>query len=377
MDRIIQPGKLSGRLQAPPSKSCAHRILICAALSDRQADILCGEVGADVQATIACLRALGADIQETKQGFHVKPISNTPENAVLPCGESASTLRFLLPIAGALGVNASFLMDGRLPQRPLSPLWEEMERMGYRLSRPTENSILCTGQLRTGAYRMDGSVSSQFLSGLLMALQLLPGSSLSILGQVHSKPYLDLTRNVISCFPAEGPIEVEGDWSNAAFFLAAKRLGSQVDITGLSQNSWQGDRTVEELLDRLEKHCVISARDIPDLIPILSVFAAFKQGAVFTDIARLRLKESDRVAAIVAMLTALSAHAEAEDDRLIIYPSAPIGGIVDARNDHRIAMAAAIAATSCQKPVTILGAECVRKSYPSFWEDYQQLGGRL
>ena len=168
---------------------------------------------------------------------------------------------------------------------------------------------------------------------------------------------------------------VEGDWSNGAFFLAAKALGNPVSVTNLAPDSPQGDRAVFDLLPTLEGSPVISAADIPDLVPILAVTAACKHGAVFTGIRRLRLKESDRVASVIAMLEALGGKAEATEDTLTVWGTGLTGGTVDAVNDHRIAMSAAIAATVCQKPVTILGAQCVEKSYPRFWEEYARLGG--
>ncbi len=369
MDITVYPGLLSGAVEAPASKSCAHRALICAALGNAPIDILCGAVGQDVQVTVACLQALGAAIAKTSTGFHVEPVSHIPKKALLPCGESGSTLRFLLPVAGALGVQATFTLEGRLPQRPLSPLWEEMQRMGCQLSRPTDQSILCTGRLLPGEYRLDGGVSSQFISGLLFAKMVAPGISVEITGQLQSKGYVELTKQII----AQKPTQVEGDWSNSAFFLGANALGSQVEITNLSPDSLQGDRAVTELLGKTE----VCAKDVPDLVPILAVGAAFRQGCVFTDIQRLRLKESDRVASIVSLITDLGGRCEATETTLTVFPAPLTGGVADAKQDHRIAMAAAIAATACKKPVTIVGAECVRKSYPSFWDDFQKLGGQL
>lgn len=382
MDITITPRRLTGTVCPPPSKSMAHRLLICAALAKRPTQIICREAGADVLATVDCLRALGADIQASGTGFSVIPIGDVPPSAMLPCRESGSTLRFLLPICGALGVEATFLMEGRLPCRPLSPLWEEMERMGCRLSRPTANTLRCTGKLRPGRYRMDGSVSSQFITGLLFALSLMDGSSLEIYGQIRSRPYIEMTKQAMALFDAPGHrfpggLPVEADWSNAAFFLAAKALGSDVTVNDLDTNSFQGDRQVLDLLPQLRNHATISAGDIPDLIPVLAVVAAANQGAEFTDIQRLRLKESDRVSTVCAMLRCLGGRAEATEDTLTVYGTGLTGGIVDAFGDHRIAMSAAIAATVCTKPVIILGAECVEKSYPTFWEECRCLGAIL
>ncbi len=374
MDITIQPGPLSGTVTAPPSKSMAHRMLICAALADNMTRLICPEINRDIAATVDCLNALGAQITAEGSGFLVEPIRRVPKTAVLNCCESGSTLRFLLPIAGALGVDAIFTMDGRLPQRPLSPLWEEMERMGCRLSRPTASSIHCTGKLQPGQYTIDGGVSSQFISGLLMALPLIGSSHLEITGRLQSRPYVEMTRAVLS----QGwttQQQVEGDWSNSAFWLAANNLGSQITINGLDTCSLQGDKAIADLLPALQGNATVSAADTPDLVPVLAVAAAAKYGAVFTDIQRLRLKESDRVASTIAMVEGLGGRAKATENTLTVFGAGLKGGTVDSCGDHRIAMAAAIAATVCREPVTILGAECVSKSYPLFWEEYGKLGG--
>lgn len=381
MDIVITPGRLAGTVTAIPSKSQAHRLLICAALADNQTTLICPDTNRDIEATADCLRALGADIRRTETGYIITPIKTVPETAVLNCCESGSTLRFLLPIVGALGVDAVFQMEGRLPQRPLSPLWEEMERMGCTLTRPTGTTIRCTGKLRPGEYGIDGGVSSQFITGLSFALSLIPGATkLTVTGKLESKPYVDMTLRAMELFQAPeyhspGTITVEGDWSNGAFFLAAAALGSAVITESLSADSPQGDRAIFDLLPALEENITISAADIPDLVPILSVVAACKKGTVFTDIRRLRLKESDRVASVIAMLEALGGQAKATEDTLTVYGTRLTGGTVNSVNDHRIAMSAAIAATVCANPVTILGADCVKKSYPRFWEEYSRLGG--
>lgn len=392
MDICITPKKLYGNINAIPSKSQAHRMLICAAFSDQPTTLICPETNRDIEATANCLTALGAGITWLSNGYRVNPIEEVPFRASLPCQDSGSTLRFLLPIAGALGVDTVFQMTGRLPQRPLTPLWEEMERMGCTLTRPTADTIRCTGRLRSGEYAINGTVSSQFITGLLFALSLLPGQSrLQVLGKLESAPYVSMTlaameRFGISCndycfpgngrFHSPGTVTVEGDWSNAAFFLAAQALGSPIQVGNLNPDSPQGDRACARLLPELKDKLTISAADIPDLVPILAVTAAANQGAVFTDIGRLRLKESDRVASVMDMLRALGGQAEADDTTLTVYGTGLHGGTVDSRNDHRIAMSAAIAATVCDSPVTILGAQCVEKSYPKFFTDYTSLGGQ-
>lgn len=391
MNLTIMPGKLHGKVRAIPSKSQAHRMLICAAFADGPTFLNCPETNRDIDATAQCLSALGAQITRSPEGFGVTPIQEVPKSAVFPCQDSGSTLRFLLPVAGALGCDATFLLTGRLPQRPLSPLWEEMERMGCHLSRPTENTVRCQGRLQAGIYKIDGGVSSQFITGLLLALALVPGESqLTVLGQLESAPYVNMTQQVMALFGkntaglavsggrfhSPGKQWVEGDWSNAAFFLAAKALGSDVQVENLDLESAQGDRACFTLLPELVKGTQsICAADIPDLVPILSVVAAAAHGAEFTNIHRLRLKESDRVEAVIHMLTALGGKAEAVGDTLRVYGTGLTGGTVDSRNDHRIAMSAAIASTVCSRSVTILGAECTEKSYPSFFREFKKLGG--
>ncbi len=391
MDITIFPGKLSGTVTAIPSKSQAHRLLICAAFSDRETTLLCPETNRDIEATAQCLHALGAGITHTQEGYLVSPVRCLPREAALPCHDSGSTLRFLLPVAGALGVDTTFFLEGRLPERPLSPLWEEMERMGCQLSRPTADTIRCTGKLKAGEYSIDGSVSSQFITGLLLAAALIPGEShIDLTGKIESRPYITMTQRdmaLFGCnaadfhvpggqgFRSPGIVPVEGDWSGGAFFLGAQALGNPVTVENLSPDSPQGDRAIVELLPKLNEHASISAAQIPDLIPILAVVAACKHGAVFTEIQRLRLKESDRVSSIIAMLSALGGKAEATESTLSVHGTGLSGGTVDSVHDHRIAMAAAIAATACKAPVTILGAECCEKSYPQFFREYARLGG--
>ena len=378
-------------MQAIASKSCAHRLLICAAFSDKPTKLICPATNRDIEATANCLNAIGAQITRTDDGYLVVPVSSVSRQAVLDCGESGSTLRFMLPIAGALGVDATFQMAGRLPERPLSPLWEELQRMGCTLSRPTENSINCTGRLKAGAYYIDGGVSSQFITGLLFALALLPGESqLQVTGSVESKPYIEMTRQALKLFGADatdtrfngrtpfrspGTVFVESDWSNGAFFLGANALGNHITLEGLNSHSAQGDRAVVEWIERLREDITVSGKDIPDLIPILCVVAGCSKGATFENIGRLRLKESDRIDSVANMMKALGADVQTGPDWLRVSPSTYQGCVIDAKNDHRIAMSAAIASTVAQGPVTILGAECVNKSYPDFWSVFTQLGG--
>lgn len=392
MDITVYPGLLSGTVNAIPSKSQAHRILICSAFSDSPTEIYCTDTNDDIEATADCLRSLGANITRTTFGYHVTPVGKVPSTAQLNCRESGSTLRFMLPVVGALGVDATFHMSGRLPKRPLSPLWEELERMGCQLTRPSTNTLRCTGRLRAGHYRMDGGVSSQFISGLLFAMSLITGAShLELFGKVESVPYIKLTQfvleqfgvntqhfSVVGSFPFHSPgvIEVECDWSNAAFFLTANTLGSTINLLNLNENSVQGDRAVSGILQKIAGNITISAADIPDLVPILSVAAAANRGAIFTDVRRLRMKESDRVETVANMLKKLGCSVITTENTMTVEPAQFKGCTIDAAGDHRIAMAAAIASTIADGPVTILGAECVAKSYPRFWDDFRELGGK-
>ena len=391
MDLTIHPRLLRGEINTIPSKSQAHRALICAAFADKPTQIICRETSRDMEATADCLRALGAEILRTQPGYTVNPAQKIPQKATLNCCESGSTLRFLLPVVGALGVETTFLMEGRLPQRPLSPMWEEMERMGCQLIRPTENTILCRGKLAAGEYTIAGNVSSQYITGLLLALSILEEESkLTVTGKAESLPYIELTRQTIRQFGADpdhpgrmhfqspGEFAVEGDWSNGAFFLAAAAVmpESGLAVHGLNPGSVQGDRACAHWIPALcQQHCTIDASDIPDLVPILSVVAAAKHGAVFTRIQRLRIKESDRIESTIAMIQNLGGNASASESTLSIMGTGFTGGTVDAMNDHRIAMSAAIASTACTQDVIILGAQCVEKSYPNFWEEFSRLGG--
>lgn len=392
MDLILYPSKLQGKVQAIPSKSQAHRLLICAAFADGPTDLICPQTNADIEATANCLRALGADITRTSAGYRIIPVKKPTAAPFLDCGESGSTLRFLLPVICALGVNATIKMRGRLPDRPLSPLDDELVRMGCSLSRPSHDTLQITGKLHSGNFYISGNVSSQFISGLLLAAPLLSGQTkINIIGKLESKPYVDMTQLALAQFGinsegysviggsilhSPGHITVEGDWSNAAFFLAAEALGNPVTVQNLNWDSPQGDRAVANILAKLSTAPIISAANIPDLVPILAVTFGCRCGTVFTDIGRLRLKESDRVATVCNMLNHLGAKSEATENTLTVIPGRYHSCVIDAAGDHRIAMSAAIAATVADGPVTILGAECVAKSYPAFWQEYARLGGK-
>ena len=412
MTRTVAPGPRAGVIQIPASKSQAHRMLICAALSREPSRLILDGFSADIEATMQCLEALGARCEETANGLSVTPVGVCPAQARLDVGESGSTLRFLLPVLGALGVQAEIRMHGRLPERPLSPLWEVLEAHGMRLQQ--DGTILHTdGQLIAGDYSLPGNVSSQFISGLLFALPLLGGNStLTVTGALQSARYVSMTEQALAeagiLTKKDGPVwqigggqryaspavqTVEGDWSNAAFFLCMGALSATgVTVTGLNSTSLQADRAITEILVRFGAELTVSedavtvrrgvlhgitldAGPIPDLVPVVSGLAALCDGETRVEnAARLRLKESDRLQTTAALLSALGGSVRELPDGLIISGRGRLsGGTADACGDHRIAMSAAMAACGCEGPVTVSGSECVAKSYPAFWEDFASL----
>ncbi len=400
MIAVIQPSILAGEIPAIASKSHAHRLLICAALADGATRIRCSTTSADIDATADCLRALGASIEYIDGVFTVRT-GTPPKKAVLDVGESGSTLRFLLPVVCALGIEADLVLHGRLPERPLSPLWEELCRHGAELRWAQKDRIHVSGRFQGGDFTLAADVSSQFISGLLFALPLTGTASIiHLTGNLESASYIDMTARALAAFGVETPFsdksylipagqryhtpgdsEVEGDWSNAAFWICADRiLGGTLSIPGLDPASPQGDRAVESVSLRIAAgDAVVDCRDIPDLVPVLAVLAAVSPGTTrFTNASRLRLKESDRLRTTAELLTAIGGNAEELPDGLVVTGQRRLrGGEVWSHNDHRIAMSAAVAALACDGPVHLHGADAVRKSYPAFWDDYRRLGGRV
>ena len=413
MNIVIEPSSLKGEITAIPSKSVAHRMLICAALADGPTTLRIPKTSDDIDATADCLRALGAAITVNNEDYIVEPIAQIENIPLLDCGESGSTLRFLLPVAAAAADRCRFDGHGRLPERPLSDLTDAMKEHGVSFD-GEKLPFTIGGRLRGGIYRLPGNVSSQYITGLLLALPLCEEDSvIELTTALESASYIDITLSVLKTFGitvhcernryiipgkqvfrSPGTLPVEGDWSNAAFFLTAAALNNDITMTGLNPNSAQGDRKIIALLEQLGavtqkdngcltlrsdelKGCTIDIQDTPDLLPVLSVAAAFAQGkTTFINAARLRLKESDRLASSAAMIENLGGRAEVGEDELTVYGTGLIGGTVESCNDHRIAMSAAVAATRCSKPVTILNAEAVKKSYPGFYNDYNKTGGK-
>ena len=411
MKRTISPGARTGRVHIPASKSQAHRLLICAALGEETCEIVCDGISADIAATAKCLNALGAKVERTETGFRISPIQKVPEGCCeLLCGESGSTLRFLLPVVGALGAQAAFHREGRLPQRPLAPLDGVLTAHGMTLSEEGD-LLLCSGQLQAGDYEIAGNVSSQYISGLLMALPRLTGeSTLTVTGPLESAAYIAMTEDALRLsgveFSKNGvsyaipggqrfrlPLctAVEGDWSNAAFFLCMGALAKGgVRVEGLNLKSSQGDRGVLDVLRAFgaevseEGNTVTVRRGTlhgvmidASPIPVLSVVASVAAGETRVENAyRLRLKESDRLQSTANLLRALGGRVEEKEDGLVITGVPTLhGGSAETQNDHRLAMSAAVAACAATGEVTVDNDACVAKSYPRFWEDYGSLKG--
>ena len=386
MNLTIMPALLSGTVTPPPSKSQAHRYLIAAALAGEGSVIENLADSQDIQATRWCMKTM---------------MTSGRRIAEFNCMESGSTLRFLIPIALALRGGGRFTGHGRLMERPQQPYFDLFDEKGIRYE--LKNGFLTVeGQLTPGAFRMPGNVSSQFVTGLLYALPLLAGDSRIVLTtDLESRSYVDMTLEALSAFGVTAAwedsrtlavpggqsyipatVRVEGDWSQAAFWFAAISLGSRLEIEGLQQLSAQGDRVIRDHFVRLTPpgDVDIDLSGCPDLAPPLAAMAVLRRGDTrLLNAGRLRLKESDRLTSITAALGALGASIEEQPDSLIVHGVETLAGgcTVDCWNDHRIAMMTAIAATRCEKPVALLGAECVAKSYPDFWRDYQMLGGEI
>ena len=420
MDSVkITPSVLSGKVKVPPSKSFAHRAVLAAFLSGGECKINNIRLSEDISATLNCIKALGAEFEydAKKSNVLISRKADSPCGKTrLDCGESGSTLRFLITIALCFSQDLEFTGQGRLMERPMKPIFDIFDEKGIKYS--LKNGVLSVkGKLSTGDFKIDGSVSSQFITGLLFALPLLDGDSrITIEGNLTSKGYIDITLNVLKrfgikiendnyqFFTIKGNQQykaknytVEGDFSQAAFFLAAGAIGCDIVCTGLKENSLQGDKKILDIISqtgaKIEKvgtnsykatatanmHGItVDADEIPDLVPIMAVLLAFCKGeSRIVNAARLRIKESDRLAATCSELQALGADITEGEDFLIINGVQVLSGnTVYSHNDHRIAMAAAIAACRCEGEVIIDGAlKAVKKSYPEFFRDYKKLGG--
>lgn len=416
MEISITPSPLSGSVVIPPSKSLAHRALIGAALAPGRSVIRHLQLSQDIKATMDCLGALGASFQVAEDQVVVTGITALPQGLVtLDCCESGSTLRFLIPIAAALGVPATFIGKGKLPTRPITPYLEEFPQKGVVFNYQNTMPFSISGQLAAGVYTIDGGISSQFITGLLFALPLLRGDSeICIKGRLESKPYVDLTIDMLARYHihidqtptgyhipggqryAPCDYTVEGDYSQAAFFLTAGVIGTPITCKGLSLDSKQGDRQIVSILSECGVKVTscsdsitvepaplspfdLDVRDIPDLVPILTVLGCFCNGTSYLRNAhRLRIKESDRLEAISQAINALGGQVTASEDELCIKGVGQLsGGKADSFQDHRIAMSVAVASIRCREPVFLTRAESVHKSYPEFYQDFEALGGKI
>lgn len=409
-------GTLRGEVTPPPSKSQAHRLLICAALAVEPCSIVCNSVNDDIMATIRCLNALGARITFSSGVFDVQPIELV-KGGTLDCGESGSTLRFLMSVAAVLGADATFTGVGKLPQRPMGALTDVLAAHGMAFERHTydELPVTCSGTLQGGKFTLPGNVSSQYLTGLLFALPLATvDSEIEVTGGLTSASYIDMTIDALrtagisverrnNIFTIKGNqqyrmperVVVEGDWSSAAFWVVAGIIGKQpVTVCGMNNESLQGDSAIVDHLRSMGAFITVEdgrvaavpshlfgaeldCMDTPDLVPILSVAAAVAQGTTtFINVGRLRFKESDRLAAMKSVLASFGITSSVGEDTFTVYGGEPVALTpVESFGDHRIAMSAAILSTVAKEITTINGSGCVAKSYPSFFEDFASLGG--
>ncbi len=413
----IYPGRLEGEINIPASKSMGHRAVICAGLAEATSNIYNIGMSEDIEATCQAMRVLGVRLE--KQGAALSITGNRVlelQGSSIECRESGSTLRFIIPIAALAGGPVAFHGQGRLGERSLEPYFRifEQQSIQYETDRG-RLPLRIYGSLAPGEFRLEGNISSQFISGLMFALPLLDGASrITIAGSLESKPYVELTMNMLKKFSITvenngykefiikgkqkyraADYTVEGDFSQAAFWLAAGVLGGRVSCRGLDMDSLQGDKEIVDILGRMGagisvsdgivratastvRGTVIDASQCPDLVPVLAVMGALGRGRTeIVNAGRLRLKESDRLKAISTELSKLGANIEEKPEGLVIEGAEELkGGSTDSWNDHRIAMALAVAAVKCREPVTISNAGCVKKSYPEFWDHYKALGGK-
>lgn len=411
----ISPHKLSGTIEAIPSKSYAQRILLASALANDVTKIKIQSLSNDIIAAIDCIKALGAEVELSSGIIKVIPNTKSKTAKIFDCNESGTVLRLTLPVACAIYENSVFKGKGRLLQRPLSPLKEELEKKGCKILQPNNFTLELCGKITNGIYTLPGNISSQFISGLLFALPLLDGDSKIILtSPLQSRGYVDMTIDVLEQFGitikqsdntytikgsqkyiSPEKITVEGDWSNSAFWLCAGALNGNISVTGLNPDSIQGDRAILDILSSMgaditqdnEKITIISKKklsntsvdlsQIPDLAPVLAAVASSAEGeTLLFNAKRLRLKESDRINAICDMLEKIGCNASSGDDYIKINGNGFItGGIADSHNDHRIVMSLAICATVAKNNIIITNADAVTKTYPEFFNDYIKLGG--
>ncbi len=406
----LTPNALNGTVIVPPSKSMAHRAVICASLAAGRSTIKNIQLSDDILATIEGMRSFGAIISYDDQTLTIDGIRNgaAKESRTINCNESGSTLRFLIPLATLFTGETHFIGQGHLGKRPLEPYQELFDAQSLHYNQATTENLQLSvaGPLTPGIYEMRGDISSQFITGMLLTLPLLAGDSvLKITTHLESKGYIDLTLSVLQSFGivieqdetgqeyrikgqqaySARDYTVEGDYSQAAFWLSANALGNELLVNGLDSDSLQGDQAIVSILETVnsgsnDSERIIEGAQVPDIIPVVALVAALSKGKTkIINLERLRIKESDRLVATQKELTALGAQIEIVGDSLLIEGVSRLSGgqEVWSHKDHRMAMMLAIASTVCQEPIHIKDTDCVKKSYPNFWETFQQLGGKI
>ena len=411
----IKPIKPNGKVCAIASKSDAHRAIICSALADRKTNIHISHISKDIEATLGCIKNMGANFVKNDSLYEITPIKKLTENPILDCNESGSTLRFLLPILSALGSGGTFVGSGRLPERPMGLIVDLLKKHGNYFS-SSHLPITVSGKTEPGVFDIAGNVSSQFISGLLFALPLLKEKSIiRLTSSLQSSAYVNMTIDTLKHFGVN--IEqnenefiingtdsyisskeyiVEGDWSNAAFFMVLGAIGGKVTIKNLDFNSHQSDKMLLDVLSLAGVYYTTSNNEItvgkseikpfsfdvsecPDLFPVLSVLCCGAKGkSTLYNAERLRIKESDRIKTTKELILSLGGKAEETKDSLIIYGNGKLnGGTVESYNDHRIAMSAFVASAICENDIILKDAKAMDKSYPSFMEDFISIGGEV
>ena len=411
--KIIKADKLVGELSPPPSKSVLHRYIIASSLAKGVSKIENISFSEDIIATIEAMKKLGAKIEQKDNYLLIDgsdTFKNLNENIEIDCNESGSTLRFLFPLSIVKENKVLFKGRGKLFKRPMTPYFENFKKYKIKHSYIDENKILLEGQLKSGIYKIDGNISSQFITGLLFSLPLLEGESKIIInGKLESSNYIDISLDCLSKFGIKiinnsyqefiiegnqsyraGNYRTEADYSQAAFFLVANAIGSKIKINDLSENSLQGDKKIIDFISEIDKWSskdtlVLDGSETPDIIPILSLKAAVSEKKIeIVNIERLRIKESDRLKATVEELSKINFDLIEKKDSILInsrenFEVNKNEKIVSlsAHSDHRIAMMIAIAATCYDGEILLDNLDCVKKSYPNFWEVFLSLGGKI
>lgn len=390
----IKTDKLQGKIDAISSKSFAHRFLILASVADTDTTIIINEFSNDIMTTIDCLRNLGVEIEINENEVTVHPSFFQKDVSDINVNDSGSTFRFLLPLVSFLSQKTNIQCSGRLQDRPIKELVDQLKLSGLTFS---EEKLPFTvdGTFHKIDFEFPGDVSSQYISAIMMIAPLIGGCEIKLSSKLESTGYIKITQECLKLFGVDseilldkvivkpgalkspGKIIVEGDWSNAAFFLCANALGADIKVENLNMNSVQADRKIVELLEKIENnedYCEIDISQTPDLFVILAVVLSQKcDKSVIKNAKRLRLKESDRIQSTYDMLKSFGVNCEIEGDNLVIYKSEMKPAVVNSCDDHRIVMAAAIASI-ITKEVEIKDWQAVKKSYPSFFDEIERLG---